>query len=229
MTAIIQAPADRLRYLLELQKRAGQIKKGVARYYDDPLGFAADCIDWRGDGLTEYQEEIIGELPRRKREAVRGPHGLGKSTISAVTVLWFALTRDAAGIDWKVATTAGSWHQITRYLWPEIHKWAGRLRWDKVRDGRPFTRQELQNLNLRLSHGAAFAGASANSALIEGAHADSLMFVYDESKAIPASTFDACEGAFSGAGDALALAISTPGDPSGRFYDIHAHRPGYED
>lgn len=28
---------------------------------------------------------------------------------------------------------------------------------------------------------------------------------------------------------ALAFAISTPGEPSGRFYDIHMHKPGYED
>ena len=232
-TPLIQASPDRLRYLLELQRRAGQIKKGVARYYDDPLGFAADCIDWRGDGLTEYQEEIIGELPRRKREAVRGPHGLGKSCLASVIMLWFALTRDAAGVDWKIPTTAGSWHQLQMYLWPELHKWAGRLRWDKVRDGRPFTRQELQYLNLRLTHGHAFAGASANSALIEGAHADSLLFIYDEAKAIPATTFDACEGAFSGAGEggteAFALALSTPGVAQGRFHDIQVRKPGYED
>lgn len=29
--------------------------------------------------------------------------------------------------------------------------------------------------------------------------------------------------------EALALAISTPGDPTGRFFDIHMHKPGYED
>jgi hypothetical protein len=27
----------------------------------------------------------------------------------------------------------------------------------------------------------------------------------------------------------MAFAISTPGDPSGQFYDIHMHKPGYED
>jgi hypothetical protein len=234
-TLRIEAPLDRLRYLRELQKRAAQIKAGVAKYYDDPVGFAHDCIDWgAGDGLTFYQEEILGALPERKREAVRGPHGLGKSSQAAIAVLWFALTRDAAGVDWKVVTTAGSWHQLTAYTWPEIHKWAGKLRWDKVRDGRPFSRaHELQNINLKLSHGAAFAAASANAALIEGAHADSLMFVYDEAKAIPAPTFDACEGAFSSAGEggteAFALALSTPGQPQGRFYDICKHKPGYED
>ena len=234
-TLRIEAPLDRLRYLRELQRRAAKIKAGVARYYDDPVAFAHDCINWGdGDGLTFYQEEILGSLPERKRQAVRGPHGLGKSSQSAIAVLWFALTRDAAGVDWKVVTTAGSWHQLTSYTWPEIHKWAGKLRWDKVRDGRPFSRaHELQNINLKLSHGAAFAAASANAALIEGAHADSLMFVYDEAKAIPAGTFDACEGAFSSAGDggteAFALALSTPGQPQGRFYDICTRKAGYED
>lgn len=202
--------------------------QGVARYYDDPLGFAADCIDWRGEGLTAYQQEIIGELPNRKREAVRGPHGLGKTTIAAITLLWFALTSDAAGVDWKAVTTAGSWRQLTNYLWPEIHKWAGRIRWEKVR-ATPFKRTELLTLNLHLSHGQATAAACSNPALIEGAHADRLLFIYDEGKAIPAGTFDACEGAFSGTGEALGLTLSTPGDPSGRFYDIHARRPGYED
>jgi hypothetical protein len=234
-TLRVEAPLERLRYLRELQRRAARIKSGVARYYEDPVGFAHDCINWGdGDGLTFYQEEILGALPERKREAVRGPHGLGKSAESAIAVLWFALTRDAAGVDWKVVTTAGSWHQLTAYTWPEIHKWSGKLRWDKVRDGRPFSRaHELQNINLKLSHGAAFAAASANSALIEGAHADSLMFVYDEAKAIPAGTFDACEGAFSGAGEggteAFALALSTPGQPQGRFYDICKRKAGYED
>jgi hypothetical protein len=81
MTPLIQASPDRLRYLLDLQRRAARIKQGVARYYNDPVAFAADCIDWRGtDGLTVYQEEILGGLPQRKRTAVRGPHGLKKDS-----------------------------------------------------------------------------------------------------------------------------------------------------
>jgi hypothetical protein len=210
---------------------------GVQAYYGDPVGFARECIAWPdGRFLTPYQCDILDMLGKpagggthRSRVAVRGPHGLGKTGVASIAVLWFALTREAAGVDWKVVCTAGSWHQLTQYLFPEIHRWSGLIRWDVVRDGHRFTRHELQTLNLKLGHGHVSAGASANAALIEGAHADSLMFVYDESKAIPAATFDACEGAFSGTGEALALAISTPGDPSGRFYDIHARRPGYED
>lgn len=166
------------------------------------------------------------------RTSVRGPHGLGKTALASWVLLWFALTRD--GRDWKVITTASRWRQLTIYLWPEVHKWSRRLRWDLI--GRPpfNERSELQTLSLKLMTGAASAVASDNPASIEGAHADYLLYIFDESKEIQAGTFDAAEGAFSNVGnvagnEALALAISTPGEPQGRFYEIQARKPGYED
>lgn len=202
-------------------------------YQRDPVGWAAASVDWReGEGLTAYQIEILGAVPTRGRVAARGPHGLGKTTNMAIAALWFALTREAAGIDWKIVTTAGAWRQLEKYLWPEIHKWARRLKWDAL--GRaPFREgRELLDLSLQLEHGEAFAAASSNAALIEGAHADAVLYLFDEAKAIPPSVWDAAEGAFSGATngrEALALAQSTPGEPTGRFYDIHTRRPGLED
>lgn len=207
----------------------------AVRFYHDPVGFAEQCIDWpEGKGLTPYQAEVLAAIPVKKRVSVRGPHGLGKTTTTAIAVLWFALTREAAGRDWKCVTTAGAWRQLERYLWPEIHKWARLIKWD-VLGMRPLdTRTELLTRNIKLGHGSAFAVASDNPELIEGAHADSVMYVFDESKAIAAGTFDAAEGAFSGAGEgsgneAFALAMSTPGEPSGRFYDIHRKAPGLDD
>jgi len=202
-------------------------------YMYDPVAWAHDFIDWGDeDALTDYQEEILMAIPEYKRVCVRGPHGLGKTTVASVAILWFALTRD--GLDWKIPSTASSWRQLSQFLWPEIHKWARKLRWDKL-GRRPFnTRQELMQLNLKLKTGQAFAAASDIPELIEGAHADRLLYLYDESKAISAETFNASEGAFSGAGrdtvaEAYALAISTPGEPNGRFWEIQTRKPGYED
>ena len=146
--------------------------------------------------------------------------------MAAWIVLWFALVHD--GEDWKVPTTASAWRQLTHYLWPEIHKWARYLRWDHI--GRaPFdSHTELEKENLQLTTGQAFALASDNAALLEGAHAEHLLFLFDEAKEIPDSTWDAAEGALS-TGDCLALAISTPGEPQGRFYAIHKEAPGLED
>ncbi|MFI7467479.1 hypothetical protein [Nonomuraea sp. NPDC049646] len=245
---------DRIRGQLDELVRAGDVRRlralrdqlterlarrrvsdQAARYLYDPAGWARDCIDWPdGQALTPYQDDVVGALPRRRRVAVRGPHGLGKTAVASIVVLWFATTREAAGIDWKVLTTASAWRHLAVYLWPEIHKWARRIRWD-VLGFPPFSdRTELLALNLKLAHGAASAVASNKAELIEGAHADSLLYLIDEAKIVPDATWDAIEGAFSGGRmeglpEAFALAISTPGPPAGRFYDIHRRAPGLED
>jgi hypothetical protein len=202
-------------------------------YYWDPVGFAEECVVWpEGKYLRDHQREGLETLARDKRVSVRSMHSAGKTTFVGLGVLWFGLTRDAAGVPWKCPTTAGAWRQLEFYLWPEIHLWAQRLDWDKI--GRvPFRRYELQTLNLKLRHGTAFAVASDQPALIEGVHADAVMYVFDESKSIRAATFDAAEGAFAAEGaediEALAIATSTPGEPNGRFWQIQTQQPGYED
>ncbi|MFB7496075.1 hypothetical protein ACFC09_15510 [Streptomyces sp. NPDC056161] len=219
--------------------RARKESRRVLRYMYDPAGWARDVIAWEpGQGLTAYQEDILSALPVKRRVAVRGPHGLGKTAQAAIVTLWFASTRDAAGIDWKVIMTASAWRHLQSFLVPEVHKWAKRIRWDVL--GRPpySERAELLALNLKLEHGAATPVASHKPELIEGAHADSLLYLIDEAKIVPDGTWDAIEGAFSGGRtdgppgqlpEAFAFAISTPGPPAGRFYDIHRRAPGLED
>jgi hypothetical protein len=199
-------------------------------WYSDPALFATECVAWpEGTSLASYQREIMRVLVEHRRVAVRGPHGLGKSALCALVVLWFALSRDLAHQDWRSLTTAGSWRQLTAYLWPEIALWSRRLRWEVI--GRPpfDSRTELMLTTLRLSHGQAFAGASDDPSLLEGMHSSQVLVVFDESKAIPAGTWQSLEGALSGQGTPLALAVSTPGAPSGVFYDIHSRKLGYED
>lgn len=199
-------------------------------WHADPVRFATDCVAWpEGESLAPYQGDILGAVAEHRRVAVRSLHGVGKTTTAALLVLWFAVTRDAAGIDWKAITTAGAWRQLERYLWPEIRLWARRLHFERL-GRRPFDeRNELLQLSLNLRHGSAFAVASTDAALIEGAHAASILYLFDESKAIAPDIFDAAEGAFVGRGDIFAFAGSTPGTPTGRFYDIHARKPGLED
>lgn len=201
-------------------------------YFDNPVAFAHDCIAWKpGQKLTEYQDEILASITQG-RFSVRGPHGLGKTALAAIAIHWFSLTRD--GLDWKCPTTASAWRQLQKYLWPEVHKWSRLLRWEKI-GRKPYDlRLELQSLSLKLNTGESFAVASDVPEMIEGAHADHIFYIFDESKSIPIATWDAAEGAFSGAGKdttstAYALAISTPGEPAGRFYEIHQRKPGLED
>jgi hypothetical protein len=200
------------------------------KYRDDPVGFSRDCIMWKKDekGLTDYQEDVMTKLVEHKRIAVRGPHGLGKTSVAAIIILWFILTRDGTD-DWKIPTTASAWRQLTYYLWPEItRKWLNRVRWEVVGRDPLKKDKEVFTLNIRGDTGEAMAMAADDSDLIEGAHADEMLYVFDESKAIQDATWDSAEGAFS-TGKCYWLAISTPGEPTGRFYDIHARKPGYDD
>lgn len=198
------------------------------KYRDDPAGFVRECFLWREDEQpSAYQIKALEQIPKRKRVCIRGPHGLGKTALASWVILWFVLTRDGID-DWKAPTTASAWRQLTKFLWPEVRKWAHRLNWDKLRRS-PFNeRTELISLSVKGQTGEAFALASDNSAMIEGAHASQLLYVFDESREIPPATWDSAEGAFS-TGDAYWLAISTPGEPQGRFYEIQSRRPGFED
>lgn len=219
-----------------IDRRLGQLAatkyhSALSAYAADPAAFIHDCVDFpAGEHPTPYQTEVLERLPVEKRIAIRAPHSAGKTALAAWLTLWGVLTAP----DVKVVTTASAWRQLTRFLWPEIHKWARRLRWARLGRG-PFSQDEALDLNLKLgTTQQAFAAASNNAAFIEGAQAQRIIYIFDEAKAIPPETWDAAEGAFAGAGsdtakEAYALAISTPGEPAGRFYDIHSHKPGYED
>ncbi len=207
-------------------------------YYNDPVGFARDCIEWpEGGGLTPYQQEILSALVTQRqanvcRVAVRGPHTLGKTCVASIAILWFSLTRDNLPdkSDWKIITTASVSRQLSDFLWPEVRKWSTRVKWDKVGRG-PFTQNELMAETLRLKTGKASSMTSSEETGTEGGHADHLLYIFDEAKAIEPSRWDAAEGALMGGvgKEIIALAISTPGDPQGRFFEIHTRKPGLED
>jgi hypothetical protein len=232
-------PAERLSMAEQLIKEGREKKSRVNQknqtfqrtYRDNPVAFAHDCIDWGDGGPTFYQDDVWYRLQHNNRVCVRGPHSLGKTCLSSIAILWFSLTRD--GEDWKCPTTAGSWRQLSKYLWPEVHKWARKLRWDKI--GRePFDpKTELMNLSMRLKTGEAFAVASNDAELIEGTQGDHVLAIYDESKSIGEPTWNALEGAFAGGNrdgrERKALSCSTPGEPRGRFYDIQSRKLGLED
>jgi hypothetical protein len=223
-----KAAIAKRRRLEQLDGKQDYRSEHQQRYWDDPAGWVRDCIDWRTNekGASDYQEEIMDAIPQHLRVCARAPHGAGKSSMAAWIILWFADTRD--GKDWKVVTTASAWRQLNKYLWPEVHKWARRLKWEKL-GRRPYqTGKDLLELSVKGTTGEAFAVASDNPDLIEGAHADHLLYMFDESKAIPVDTWDSAEGAFS-AGQCYWLSISTPGEPNGRFYDIQSKKPGYQD
>ena len=202
-----------------LNKAADRLTAGPDPSWSDPDSWGRSHM--QGWDPVWYQTLIMRKLAELRKVSVIGPHGIGKTALDSNLLFWFALTREQRGIDWKVVTTAGAWRQLQRYLWPEIHKWARRLK-------NPLWRNALLTTELKLGYGQAFAVASDDPANIEGAHADEILYIIDEAKNVPPDTWDAIEGAMS-AGNAYCLANSTPGKAEGRLFEIHSKRKGYED
>lgn len=131
-----------------------------------------------------------------------------------------------------VATTASVGRQLTEFLWPEVHKWISRIRWDVVGRG-PFKEgTELMTEGIRLQGGKAFAFVSNDPDKIEGFHADDALVIFDESKAVPEESRKRVMASLTTSGEdtdqkAIVIAVSTPGAPSGWFYDIHRGDPRF--
>lgn len=213
-----------------------EAKNRLRKWGHDPIAFVWDVFDWpSGQGPTWYQEELLYALAQQSAASERGPHGVGKTAIAALVVLWFRCTSDDVEDfpSWMALTTAGGFRQLKHFLWPEIHKWVRKIRWDVLKLD-PFVEgHDLLDMSLKGRTGSAIAVAATDPELIEGAHAERILYVFDEAAAIPPGIWDAAEGAFSGAGadtdsEAYALAVGKPTGPVGRFYEIHARHPGLE-
>lgn len=229
---LASAQLARLRLLANLEARVRDVRGAASRdrhetYAARPSLFCTECVTMpQGRTFAPYQLDALDQLADHGRAAVRGPRGMGKTTIASAAVLWFAHTREALGLDWKILTTAGVFRHLYRALWPEVHKWAPRI-------GGLYTplrpERELLTAAIQLRYGSAFAAVAKNPDMIESAHADQLLIIVDESKSVPDSIFDALEGSLTGDSGQYVLALSTPGPPAGRFYQIHQGRvPGWK-
>lgn len=218
-------------YANEAARRALQKATTVALgpdgpYWTNPVLFAETFLP--SLDLDPHQQRTLATLATEGRLAARALRGAGKSTTAAVAIIWFAVTREAAGLDWKVITTASKWRQLQKFLWPEVRKWAPKLDWSAL-GLRPWQRgTELLDMGIKLTHGEASAVQSNDPEAIEGAHADNILVIVDEAKAVPDESWNAMEGWLS-TGRAMMLAVSTPGVKRGRFYEIFVRRAGLED
>lgn len=216
----------KLRRYRALHKRVQRVERDRNReqlefYAHHPAAWITDTIKWpRRRSVAPYQLGALETLATDHRLALRGPRGLGKTTTAALCVLHFAITRDALGWDWKILTTAGVSRHLSRALWPEIHKWAPRIRTTKLYSP-PVPDKQLLTMSLQMRHGQAFGAVARDPDMIESAHADQILILIDEAKSVREAIWDALEGSLTGLEGQYAVAFSTPGQPAGRFYEIH--------
>ncbi|MCK5644546.1 MAG: DEAD/DEAH box helicase family protein, partial [Gammaproteobacteria bacterium] len=171
-----------------------------------------------------WQIKALKKLAITDLVSLRSPRGCGKSTVAAWSVLWAVLCFP----DVKVVTTALAWHQLKRYFWPEVHKWLNATYLTKFGfELKPGDNIQSQAIVLTPNR-MAYAVASKEPERIEGAHADLVLFIFDEAKKIPDPIWDSAIMGSLG-NEFKAFAVSTPGLPVGRFYDTQVGKdPDWE-
>ena len=74
--------------------RSTQFRKFQHTYRDDRVAFVYDCLPDLRRTFAPYQEEILANYDMGiRRQAVRAPHGSGKSLLAALLVPYFAYLR----------------------------------------------------------------------------------------------------------------------------------------
>jgi len=176
----------------------------------DPVHFARR---WLGVRLFRCQQRILRAVRDHDRVAVRSSHGTGKTFSVATTALWFLYS---FGPDAKVITTAPTWRQVETQIWAEIRR--------RHTGARLPLGGSLRKTSLALAANWFALGLSTDDpARFEGYHAPNILFIVDEAKGVRRDIFGAIQGALSTGkrhgGTARLLLTSTPGSPSGYFYD----------
>ena len=187
-------------------------------YKDKPVEFVKEII---GADPDIDQAEILQALSDFPKIGWRSGHGVGKTTTASWAAIWFLFTRQYS----KVITTASVWRQVEKMLWSEIAKWVRRC------ESKLKTRVKYEILKTVIDIGPdwfATGESSDKPEKMEGFHAEHILYIVDEGKAVPKTTYEAIEGALT-TKEAKELVISTPGEKAGYFYEIFSKKiPGFK-
>lgn len=190
-------------------------------------------IEWFAPYLPDqnltWQQSLIaygidkglrGDIPLRI--SIVSGHGIGKSMISALILLWFLF----AHADCQVACTSPGSEQLYDVLWKEIKKWI-----EKMPAGMAdLYMWESSHIRMKESPHVWFARAKTaskeNTEALAGVHADWVLILVDEASGVDEAIYETMEGALT-SGNILVFLVSNGTRANGYFFDTHhkdAHR-----
>lgn len=176
----------------------------IKRCKQDPVFFAEEVL-----GLTLWakQKEILRSICKNANTCIASGHGIGKTFIMAVAVLWFLYTHK----DSKVITTAPTARQVENILWAAIRDLHAK---SKISLG-----GKVLKLSITLDEEWFAMGFSTDDAeKFQGHHAEDILVVFDEAPGVPATIYEASNGLLTTKGAKWVL-IGNPTSSSGNFAD----------
>ena len=215
-----------------------QLAEQCAQFINDPLGWALWAFDW-GHGELEgfngpdvWQEDLLNEIGAHTQEqafdgvhavdplqiAISSGHGIGKSAVTAIIILWIMSTRAFA----KGVVTANTGDQLRTKTWGELGKWKKRCvvgHWFEYNNGKG---------NMNLYHPQypeswrvdAQTCREENSEAFAGLHAanSTPFYIFDEASAVPEKIWEVAKGGLTD-GEPMHICFGNPTRNTGSFFE----------
>jgi hypothetical protein len=187
----------------------------VRAWRDDPRVFVREVFGVTPDA---WQDDVLGEFPRRPRIALKACAGPGKTALLSWLCWNFMLTRPHP----KIAATAISGENLRDNLWTEMAKWRERspivksaFEWQAERI---FARDHPQTWWMSARRWSKSATAEQQGNTLRGLHDDYVMAVVDESGGIPEAVMATVENIGSSAVEWHVVQAGNPTHLEGPLY-----------
>lgn len=192
------------------QKRRKFFKQRLLLYQKNPVLFAKEVCSYNPD---EWQRNVLMDIAGYTKVSVRSGHGVGKTSVEAIVLLWFLSCFRFP----KVIATAPTRQQLNDILWSEVEKWRSKspllqelLTWTK-------TYVYMKGYEKRWFAVAKTASEPEN---MQGFHEENMLIIVDEASGVEDDIMEAILATLSGKNNKL-LMCANPTRTTGTFYDSH--------
>lgn len=196
----------------ELQRQAAE---AIARWRRSPLAFVRENFKVEPDPWQRDALELFPSSPRMALKACKGP---GKTAFMAWTGWNFLATRPHP----KIAATSISGDNLRDCLWSEMAKWQERSEFLKStftwRQERIFANDHPNTWWMAARTWSRSASKEDQANTLAGLHADYMLFLIDESGALPDGVMAAAEAALASGIECHIVQAGNPTNLDGPLY-----------
>ena len=186
-----------------------EFKRLVWKWRKDPVEFLLDVF---GVEPEVWQAEVLRAFVKEDRIAIRSGHGVGKTFLLAVIILWWlSVYRES-----QVRVTAPSTAQLNDALWARLRHCL------ELMPPALKSQYVLTSDKVALAHSASFARARTarkdNPDAFQGQHSPNMLFIADEASGVDDIIFEMGLGTMTEENAKIVL-TGNPTRTSGYFYD----------
>lgn len=215
-----------------------RLVEDILRFRNNPEGFIRYAFPWlephtgleNSEGPDKWQQEVCEKIKTLLLDGTRADtaiqiaiasgHGIGKTALLSMLIIWFMSTRQNP----QIVVTANTAAQLSTKTWRELAKWhkmAINRHWFK------WTATKFFNVEAPDTwFASAIPWTLQNSEAFAGTHEKDVLIIYDEGSAIEDKIYEVTQGAMTTPG-AMWLVFGNPTRNTGRFRECwgrFAHR-----